>query len=59
MLGEAIEPYIQGGDMAQICRPIDFGLNHYGPIFAKDEPNSTWGFAWGSPPADAPKSEIG
>lgn len=60
MLGEAIEPYIQGGDMAQICRPIDFfGLNHYGPIFAKDEPNSTWGFAWGDAPADAPKSEIG
>ena len=42
MLGEAIEPYVQAGDMAQICRPIDFfGLNHYGPIFAKDEPNST------------------
>jgi len=60
MLGEAIEPYVQGGDMAQICRPIDFfGLNHYGPIFAKEEPNSTWGFAWGSPPDDAPKSEIG
>ncbi|SIT02294.1 GH1 family beta-glucosidase [Insolitispirillum peregrinum] len=62
MLGQAIEPYVQAGDMARICRPLDFfGLNHYGPIFAKvdDNPNSTWGFAWGEAPADADKSELG
>jgi beta-glucosidase len=56
----AIEPYVQAGDLARICRPIDwFGLNHYGPIFAKADPGTTWGFGWGSPPADAPRSEIG
>lgn len=56
----AIEPYLQAGDLSRICRPLDwFGLNHYGPIFAKADPATTWGFAWGSPPADAPRSEIG
>lgn len=60
MIGAAMEPYIQPGDMAKICRPIDFfGLNHYGPIFAKADPNTTWGFMWGEAPPDAPKSDIG
>ena len=44
--------------MAQICRRIDWlGLNHYGPIFAKADPNTIWGFAWGDAPADAPVRE--
>jgi beta-glucosidase len=56
----AMEPYMQAGDMARICRPIDwFGLNHYGPIFAKADPAMTWGYAWGEAPADAPRSDIG
>jgi beta-glucosidase len=56
----AIQPYVQAGDMERIRRPIDwFGLNHYGPIFAKDDPDGVWGFAWGDAPADAPKTEIG
>jgi beta-glucosidase len=60
LLAGHVEPYLQAGDMARICRPIDwFGLNHYGPIFAKADPGSAWGFGWGSPPADAPRSEIG
>ncbi len=59
-LAELIAPYVAPGDMAQICRPGDyFGLNHYGPIFAKADDKSLWGFAWGSAPADAPKSDIG
>jgi beta-glucosidase len=59
-LAEAFAPHVMAGDMARICRPCDyFGLNHYGPIFAKADPNALWGFAWGSAPADAPKSEIG
>jgi beta-glucosidase len=60
VLAEAIAPYVEAGDMARICRPCDFfGLNHYGPIFAKADPASLWGFAWGSAPDDAPKSDIG
>lgn len=55
-----IEPYVQPGDMAKICRPLDwFGLNHYGPIFAKHEPNFLWEFGWGSAPEDAPREENG
>jgi beta-glucosidase len=59
-LARLMEPYIQAGDMARICRPIDwFGLNHYGPIFAKADPSMTWGFGWGAPPADAPTHGTG
>jgi len=59
-LAELLEPYVQGGDMARICRPVDwFGLNHYAPIFARADRNWLWGFAWGNAPDDAPKSEIG
>jgi beta-glucosidase len=60
LLAREMEPYVQPGDMARICRPCDWiGLNHYGPIFCKADPKSTWGFAWGNAPADADKSEIG
>ena len=58
LLAEAIEPWVQAGDMAQICRRIDWlGLNHYGPIFAKADPAGIWGFAWSDTPADAPVRE--
>lgn len=56
----AIRPYVQPGDMERIRRPIDwFGLNHYGPIFAKHDPDGVWGFGWGDAPPDAPRTEIG
>jgi beta-glucosidase len=59
-LARAIEAHVKAGDMAQICRPVDwFGLNHYGPIFAKADANAIYGFAWGAAPDDAPKSDIG
>lgn len=59
-IAAAIEPYLRAGDLARICRPIDwFGLNHYGPIFAKPDPQGTWNFTWGEAPADASRSEIG
>jgi beta-glucosidase len=60
LLADLIEPYVQAGDMARICRLCDwFGLNHYGPIFCKADPKHIWGFGWGSPPPFAPKSEVG
>ena len=59
-LAELIEPYVEAGDMARICRPCDFfGLNHYGPIFAKADAKNIWGFGWGSAPADADKTDMG
>ena len=61
LLAEVIESCVQPGDLAQICRRLDWlGLNHYGPIFAKADPAAHWGFAWGDAPADAPvRPEIG
>ncbi len=56
----AIEPYVKAGDMARIRRPVDwFGLNHYGPIFAKADPNFVWGYGWGSPPEGSPDHGFG
>jgi beta-glucosidase len=60
LLAELMEPHMQAGDLARICRPCDFfGLNHYGPIFAKAEPKNIWGFGWGSAPEDADKTDMG
>ena len=51
LAADDIEAYVQAGDMARICRPIDWiGLNHYSPIYARAEPNSELGFAWGKSP---------
>jgi len=59
-VAELIEPHVRGGDLATICRPVDwFGLNHYGPIFAKADPNFLWGFGWGSAPEGAPDHGVG
>jgi len=59
-VAELIEPHVAGGDLATICRPVDwFGLNHYGPIFAKADPNFLWGFGWGSAPEGAPDHGVG
>jgi beta-glucosidase len=60
LIARDMEPYIQGGDLARICRPQDwFGLNHYGPIFAKADPDTTWGFAWGEDKAATPHPLLG
>lgn len=59
-MAERLRPYIQDGDLARMCRPIDwFGLNHYGPIYAKADPETVLGFAWGSAPNGSLRSDIG
>ncbi|WP_042701917.1 GH1 family beta-glucosidase [Azospirillum sp. B506] len=56
----AIEPHVQPGDMARIARPVDwFGLNHYGPIFAKADATRTWGYGWGDAPPESPTHGVG
>lgn len=41
-LTQAIEPHQQPGDLARICRPVDwFGLNHYAPNYAKADPGES------------------
>ncbi|MBL8673379.1 MAG: family 1 glycosylhydrolase, partial [Rhodospirillales bacterium] len=59
-LSRAIEPHQRAGDMALIQRPVDwFGLNHYGPIYARADAGAALGFSWADPPADVPRSKIG
>ena len=59
-LARDLEPYVQAGDMARVCRPVDwFGLNHYGPIFCKASDEYLHGFAWGDAPEDAPNAACG
>mgnify|MGYP001809695915 FL=1 len=54
------EPYVQAGDMARICRRLDWvGMNHYGPIWAKDDPTSQLGFAWADVKVAEAHPEIG
>jgi len=56
----AIAPYVQPGDMARIRQGLDwFGLNHYGPIFARADADTTWGYGWGSARTDVPSVDIG
>jgi beta-glucosidase len=60
LLSGLLEPYIQVGDMASICRPVDwFGINHYSPIYARAEPKAPLGLAWADAPKDAAKTQIG
>ena len=59
-LAALIEPHMQAGDMARIGRPTDWiGLNHYGPIFAKADPSTTWGFGWADLPDGADDHGVG
>ncbi len=58
-VAQEIEPFMHTGDLSKICRPLDwFGLNHYGPMWAKVEPNSSLGFHMGAFPDDMAHTEI-
>lgn len=59
LVAEDYEPHVRAGDMARICRPMDWvGMNHYGPIWTKAAPDSQMGFAWADTPGEA-HPEIG
>lgn len=59
-VADAIEPYQQAGDMAAICRSVDwFGLNHYSPIYCKADAGALLGFAFAHPPAHLDRTGIG
>ncbi len=59
-LQAAIAPFMQDGDLDRIQRPVDwFGLNHYGPIYAKADANARLGFDYGEKPADVPRTPMG
>ncbi|CAA7614227.1 GH1 family beta-glucosidase [Magnetospirillum sp. UT-4] len=54
------EPHVQAGDMARICRPMDWvGINHYGPIWAKADADAQMGFGWADVKVAEAHPEIG
>ena len=60
LMRPAIDPYLQPGDLARICRPLDwFGLNHYSPVYVKAQAASMLGFEFGDKPAGVPLTPIG
>ncbi|KAA5601228.1 GH1 family beta-glucosidase [Blastochloris sulfoviridis] len=60
LIAEDMEPYVAPGDMARICRPVDFfGLNHYSPNFCQAAPWSPLGYGFGPAPAGTPETPIG
>lgn len=60
VLVDDIEPFMQAGDLARICRPLDwFGVNHYGPIYARADQTRQLGFVWGDSPPEPPHPTIG
>jgi beta-glucosidase len=59
-LQAAIEPFMQAGDLARIARKVDwFGLNHYGPIYAKADASARLGFGYGDKPAGTALTPMG
>jgi beta-glucosidase len=60
VLAAEVDAFQQRGDLARICRPVDwFGFNHYSPIYAKADPSSPLGFRWADPPADKKRTGMG
>lgn len=59
-IGREIEPYLKAGDLARICRPVDwFGVNHYSVVHAEADPDTNWGFGLAGPPTPLPATDIG
>jgi beta-glucosidase len=56
LIADAIAPYQQPGDIARICRPIDwFGLNHYSPLYIQASGNPL-GAGFGPMPPGVPRT---
>jgi beta-glucosidase len=56
----ALAPHIQPGDLARICRQLDwFGLNHYSPVYVTAKPDAMLGYDFGDKPSGAALTPIG
>jgi beta-glucosidase len=56
----ALAPHIQPGDLARICRPLDwFGLNHYSPVYVTAKPDALLGYDFGDKPSVSVLTPIG
>jgi beta-glucosidase len=60
LLAEAIASCQQPGDLARICRPIDwFGLNHYSPLYLKANDSNPLGVGFGDLPPGTKRTSMG
>jgi beta-glucosidase len=60
LLADAVAPLVQPGDLARICRPVDwFGLNHYSPHYLVPDTHNPLGVWFGSAPADVRRTSMG
>jgi beta-glucosidase len=60
VLAEPMLACQQAGDLARICRPVDwFGLNHYSPLYLKVDTGNPIGIGFGEAPPDVPRSSMG
>lgn len=59
LLRPGIEPHLLAGDLARICRPLDwFGLNHYSPVYVKANAGTMLGYDFGDKPPGTPLTPI-
>lgn len=60
LLVDVMAPYQQPGDLARICRPVDwFGLNHYSPLYVQEFDGNPLGAGFGPTPPEVPRTSIG
>jgi beta-glucosidase len=60
LLADVMAPYQQPGDLARICRPVDwFGLNHYSPLYVQAFDGNPLGVGFGPTPPEVPRTSIG
>ncbi len=53
-------PLISDGDLAAIKRPLDFfGLNHYSPVYVRNDPAAPGGLSLAEAPEGAPRTMMG
>jgi len=60
LLADVMVPHLEPGDLARICRPIDwFGLNHYSPLYVQAFDGNPLGVGFGPTPPGVPRTSIG
>lgn len=58
-LADIMEPYVAPGDMARICRRLDWlGMNHYTPLYAATDAAAPLGFTMAIGPPELPRTPI-
>ncbi len=59
-LAQALQPWIEAGDLDLIHQPLDFfGLNHYCPMRAQADADEPIGFSGAAVPAGRPVTDMG